>query len=68
MINVNTIIKRIDASDVGSSEYHYAMSKYCQWLATQALTEEEADGCLERATLQKLMGDTFKNDWNSLYI
>lgn len=62
MIDIKAIIKRIDASDVGSSEYHYAMAKYCQWLATQTLTKEEADGCIERATLQKLMGDTFKND------
>ena len=62
MIDIERMLKRIDASDVGSSEYHYAMSEYCQFLATQAITQEERDGCMERSVFQKLMGDTFKKE------
>ena len=62
MINVKKILKRIDDSDVGSSEYHYAMAEYCQFLASQVNIKEEHDGCIERSMFHKLLGDTFKKE------
>lgn len=56
------IIKRVNAMDVGSSGYHFALAEWFQLMSDESKDPEVKSNYLECCGLHKLMGEMFKNE------